>query len=100
MQLAVWAIDVEGGGFNLKGALKAHSTMRAGFGHIVTTSYDAPKDVRVLEVTDTGAPALGHSEHLQSVVDQLLPVRTFPRGTHPPAFRAPPLQIDSLLVSY
>ena len=51
--------------------------MRVCLGHYATASHEPPpansKHVKVLEVTDTDVGPLGASEHLASVVEQLLP---------------------------
>ena len=62
-----------GGAFDLKKQMRGRSQLRLCFGHVATASHDTPSGVKVLEVTDTAAPALSHSEHLPAVLEQLFP---------------------------
>ena len=87
-KLSIWSADVDSGSGGVKGvaalavggvlgsgqAWKRNAKARISLGHYAVAGYDPPgKGVRVLEVTDTAAPNLSQSEHLEAVVEQLLP---------------------------
>jgi hypothetical protein len=70
-KLSIWSADVEAGTLDWKRGARRVLAL----GHIAVGSHDAPsvKHLRVLEVTDTAAPTLSGSEHLQAVVEQASP---------------------------
>ena len=87
-KLSIWAAEVEvGSGAAALVNWKRNSKVRLMLGHYAVAGYDAPstKNHRVLEITDTAAATLSHSEHLSTVVDQLMPpplVRAFLPPNH------------------
>ena len=75
-QLSLWAPELDHASFDLKQLKKGkNASVRICFGHYATAAHEPPpaKHVKVLEVTDTDVGPLGSSEHLASVIEQLLP---------------------------